>query len=56
MPLHTALFCETSPSPVKYATSLLGLSTDEVRLPLVAASDAARKQVKDAMVHAGLLN
>ncbi len=56
MPLHTALFCETSPSPVKYAASLLGLSSDEVRLPLVPATEAARKQVKDAMVHAGLLN
>ncbi len=56
MPLHSALFCETSPSPVKYAASLLGLSTDEVRVPLVPATDAARKQVKAAMVHAGLLN
>jgi len=56
MPLHTALFCETSPAPVKYAASLLGLSTDEVRLPLAPASEAARRQVKEAMVHAGLLN
>jgi 4-hydroxy-tetrahydrodipicolinate synthase len=56
MPLHSALFCETSPAPVKYAASLLGFATDEVRLPLVPASEAARKLVKDAMVHAGLLN
>ncbi len=37
-PLHDALFVETSPAPVKYACSLLGQSSAEVRLPLVAAS------------------
>ncbi len=56
MPLHKALFCETSPSPVKYAVSLLGHSSEEVRLPMVPATEAARQQVKAAMVHAGLLN
>ncbi|MFZ4762710.1 MAG: 4-hydroxy-tetrahydrodipicolinate synthase [Alphaproteobacteria bacterium] len=55
-PLHHALFGETSPAPVKYAASLLGLSTDEVRLPLVAASATARKQVEAALVGAGLLS
>lgn len=54
MPLHDALFVEPSPAPVKYAASLIGLSTDEVRLPLVAASDAARARVRDAMKAAGL--
>lgn len=56
MPVHRALFCETSPAPVKYAASLLGLASDAVRLPLVAASDAARAQVREAMSRAGLLN
>jgi 4-hydroxy-tetrahydrodipicolinate synthase len=53
-PLHDALFCETSPAPIKYAASLLGLCTPEVRLPLVEATDAARALVKAAMQHAGL--
>jgi len=53
-PLHDALFCETSPAPVKYAASLLGLCTPDVRLPLVEASDGARVQVKAAMQAAGL--
>jgi 4-hydroxy-tetrahydrodipicolinate synthase len=53
-PLHDALFCETSPAPVKYAASLLGLSSAEVRLPLVEASESARVQVKAAMQAAGL--
>ncbi|MBV8977524.1 MAG: 4-hydroxy-tetrahydrodipicolinate synthase [Alphaproteobacteria bacterium] len=55
MPLHDALFVEPSPAPVKFAGSLLGLCTDEVRLPLVPASDAAREKVKAAMAGAGLL-
>ncbi len=56
MPLHEALFCETSPAPVKYAASLLGLSSDEVRLPLAPASETARQRVREAMTAAGLLN
>ena len=38
MPLHEALFVETSPGPVKYAASLLGLCENRLRLPLVAVS------------------
>lgn len=55
MPLHDAMFCEASPAPAKYAASLLGMSSDEVRLPLVAATEAARTRIREAMVHAGLL-
>ena len=55
-PLHKALFCETSPAPVKYAASRLGLSGDEVRLPLVPASAAARAAVESALVFAGLIS
>jgi len=54
MPLHDAMFVEPSPAPVKYAASLLGLSSDEVRRPLVAASDAAREKVRAAMASVGL--
>ncbi len=54
MPLHDAMFCEPSPGPVKYAASLLGLCTDEVRLPMTAATDGARDKVRAAMAHAGL--
>lgn len=54
MPLHTALFVETSPSPVKYALSVLGRMSEETRLPLVPVSEATRRQVRAAMVHAGL--
>ncbi|NQV83168.1 MAG: 4-hydroxy-tetrahydrodipicolinate synthase [Rhodospirillales bacterium] len=56
MPLHTSMFCETSPGPVKYAAHLLGKCSDEVRLPVCEISEASKQQVKQAMVGAGLLN
>lgn len=55
-PLHDSMFVETSPAPVKFAASLLGLASDEVRLPLVPASDTARAAVRGAMTKAGLLS
>jgi 4-hydroxy-tetrahydrodipicolinate synthase len=55
-PLNRALFLETSPSPVKYAASLLGLSTAEVRLPLCETKDTTRSRVRDAMARAGLVH
>ena len=41
-PLHDALFCETSPAPVKYAVSLLGKASPDVRLPLVPRAPRRR--------------
>ena len=55
MPLHKSLFVESNPSPVKYAASLLNLSSEEVRLPLVKVTDQTRKIVKSAMSHANLI-
>jgi 4-hydroxy-tetrahydrodipicolinate synthase len=54
--LHINLFVETSPAPVKYALSLIGKCAETVRLPMVPATDKARTAVREAMVHAGLLN
>jgi 4-hydroxy-tetrahydrodipicolinate synthase len=54
-PLHKALFVESNPCPTKYALSLLGVCSDEVRLPLVTVSDETKAQVRAAMVHAGLI-
>ncbi|MEZ5995946.1 MAG: 4-hydroxy-tetrahydrodipicolinate synthase [Hyphomonadaceae bacterium] len=54
-PLHKALFCEPSPAPAKYACSLLGLCAEDVRLPLLKCTDAAKAQVRAAMTHAGLI-
>lgn len=55
-PLHEVLFVETSPGPVKYAMSLLGLCSDELRLPLVSPSDATKARVKSVLRGMGLLD
>ena len=55
MPLHKSLFIESSPSPVKYAASLLNLCSDDVRLPLVKVTYETKKAVKSAMAHANLI-
>jgi 4-hydroxy-tetrahydrodipicolinate synthase len=55
-PLHINLFVETSPAPVKYALSLIGKCADTLRLPMVPASAKAQTAVREAMVHAGLIN
>ncbi|HEY4921861.1 MAG TPA: 4-hydroxy-tetrahydrodipicolinate synthase [Xanthobacteraceae bacterium] len=56
MPLHQNLFIETNPAPAKYALSVLGKCSDSVRLPMVTLSDKSKTAVRDAMVHAGLIN
>ena len=54
-PVHKALFIESNPSPVKYAASLLNLSSDEVRLPLVKVTDKTKKEIQKALKIANLL-
>jgi 4-hydroxy-tetrahydrodipicolinate synthase len=56
MPLHTALFIETNPAPAKYALSMLGKCTETLRLPMVPVSAQTRASVRQAMVHAGIIN
>ena len=55
MPLHDALFIETNPGPVKYAASLLGLCSAEVRLPLAPVAESTKQTIEAAMIGAGLL-
>ncbi len=56
MPLHNALFIETNPAPAKYALSLLGKCAETVRLPMVPLAETTKTAVRQAMVHAGLVN
>jgi 4-hydroxy-tetrahydrodipicolinate synthase len=56
VPLHDALFTETSPAPVKYAASLLGKTSERCRLPLAPIMESTRAKVRAAMTDAGLLN
>jgi len=54
-PLNKSLFIESNPSPVKYAASLLKLSTDDVRLPLVKITEPTKFAVLQALKHAHLI-
>ena len=54
-PVHSSMFIESNPSPVKYAAKLLKLCDDEVRLPLVKITEPSKKIIKKALVSANLL-
>ena len=54
-PIHSSMFIESNPSPVKYAAKLLGLCEDDVRLPLVKVTETTKKAVQKALVSADLL-
>jgi len=56
VPLHDAMFTETSPGPVKYAASLLGFGSGFCRLPLAPCGEATRTRVRTAMTELGLLS
>ena len=56
LPLHSSLFLETSPAPVKYGASLIGKCTGELRLPLVPPTEDTREKVRTSMTHVGVLN
>lgn len=56
MPLHLAIFMEPGLAGAKHGLALLGRCEEDTRLPIIPPSDATKAAIKDAMVHAGLLN
>ena len=54
-PLHSSLFIESNPSPVKYAASLLGMCNSNVRLPLVEVQKINKKKISEALKVAKIL-
>lgn len=55
VPLHHVMFCETSPSPVKYALSLMGKCKPDLRLPLVQPSEGSKKLIAEVLKNLRLL-
>ena len=55
MPLHDVMFCETNPTPAKYAVSLLSKCLPDVRLPLVNLGEESKKKIEAAMKTLGLI-
>lgn len=56
VPLHAATFLEAGVTGAKCGLSILNRMSDEVRLPLVPSTDATKKAIREAMVHAGIVN
>ena len=56
MPVHSAMFCETSPGPVKYAAELLGHGSAYARLPIWEIADSSKNEVEIALKGAGILS
>ena len=54
-PIHSSMFIESNPSPVKFAASLLGMCNPDVRLPLVEVKKETKKQVREALKVAKIL-
>ena len=55
MPLHEAIFIEPGLAGAKYGLSLLGMCSEDVRLPLVGLTDGTKARIKAAMEFAGIL-
>ena len=53
--LHTALFVESNPIPVKWSVQQLGLAGGYLRLPLTPLSECYQETVRAAMRKAGVL-
>ena len=56
MPVHSAMFCETSPGPVKYAAELLGKASSYARLPICEIDDQNKKIIEMALKAAKILS
>ena len=55
-PVHKSLFIESNPAPVKYAAKLLGLCSDEIRLPLVNIKKETEDEIKKALKSAQIIS
>ena len=54
-PVHSSMFIESNPSPVKYAASILKMCEPEVRLPLVKVEEGTKKKILEALKVAKIL-
>jgi len=55
IPLHQVMFAEPSPAGAKYAASLLGLCTEECRVPVMPLSAATKERIRSVMTQLELI-
>ena len=46
LPLHDVMFVESNPVPAKYSLNLMGMMSEDVRLPLVTAENSSKEKIK----------
>jgi len=56
MPIHAAIFAESSPGGIKFAVSQVRELTDDLRLPMVGNSDETKEKILAALRNAKLIN
>ncbi len=56
LPMHQAVFLETSPAPAKYILSKMGFCENELRLPLVPVSMQCQQAIDEVIEELGLLS
>jgi 4-hydroxy-tetrahydrodipicolinate synthase len=56
VPLHDAIFMEPGLAGAKSGLTLLGRMNEEVRLPLTSVTAPTKDAIRQALVHAGLIN
>ncbi len=54
LPLINALFCETNPTPIKYALKLINYNFGNPRLPLIEPCEENKKLIEKELVNFGL--
>ena len=55
LPLIKAMFIETNPAPIKAAMKMMGMCSEEARLPLCGISEDSRKKLKNELIAYGAL-
>ena len=55
LPMHDVMFVESNPVPAKYSLSLMGMMSEDVRLPLVTAENSSKEKIKAVLKKLALI-
>ena len=55
LPMHDIMFIESNPVPAKYSLNLMGMMSEDVRLPLVTAENSSKEKIKAVLKKLALI-
>ena len=55
LPMHDVMFVESNPVPAKYSLKLMGMMSEDVRLPLVTAENSSKEKIKAVLKKLALI-